>query len=715
MKRRNLALWALAAVTLAACATSKPTRDYSTTSNKSSIEKANDRLNGVELPADATADEPSAASGPQRRATAVPTLAPRAVDSIAQGEPPKLGAEPVDAVVAPLPLPAFIDAAFGKTLGVPYSTGPGIANRTDVVQLRSSGAMAPDTFLELVTAALKNYGVRVVAEGGAYQILEDSQLKARQPQFIRSRARAGTPANLRPVVQFVELNAIRASDMDGILRQAFDAQQNNLKIEAVDRSNYLILTGLPEDVNAALEIILQMDELQYAGTQAERYTPGYWNAEALVREMLNILNAEGWQASGSNTQPLPILLLSIPNSNDVLIFTRSTQARARVLYWLTELDRPAQRADAPQLFVYNVKYLDAVNLAQTANEAVNGATQGQGATRGAPTAGSSEGPPQAGAPGAARSTAYGNFVVDPFGNRLIFSGTANEYNRVLPLLQSLDTPTPEVLIEVMIAQVTLADSIASGVEWVIENVGGQSTFGNDALDGIISQGGLGLGGAGLAFSIFPKDSEINLNAFAENTQIDILSTPRLVARSGSSANVQVGNEVPILSAQRLPVGGAGGGSNVDVISSVEYRSTGIILQIEPIVFSDNRIDLTISQEVSSALPTAGPISSPTFANTSVTTQLSLEDGATAVIGGLIQDNVTREERGIPFLKDVPLLGRAFSTETQSVDRSELVILITAYILRDKSQKAALANTLSAQIDRTLRTDNLVTLRPRFFP
>jgi general secretion pathway protein D len=154
---------------------------------------------------------------------------------------------------------------------------------------------------------------------------------------------------------------------------------------------------------------------------------------------------------------------------------------------------------------------------------------------------------------------------------------------------------------------------------------------------------------------------------------------------------------------------------VDVISSVEYRSTGIILQIEPIVFSDNRIDLTISQEVSSALPTAGPISSPTFANTSVTTQLSLEDGATAVIGGLIQDNVTREERGIPFLKDVPLLGRAFSTETQSVDRSELVILITAYILRDKSQKAALANTLSAQIDRTLRTDNLVTLRPRFFP
>ncbi|MDZ7628374.1 MAG: secretin N-terminal domain-containing protein [Parvularculaceae bacterium] len=702
---RTLAILAMASA-LPACAVTKPDEPLSITAHKSSIEQAQARLDGEAAPVGKPADTNTLEPNPDR-STTVPSISPaRIVEADADGRAPPLGEDDVDAVVAPLTLPAFIDVAFGEILKAPYVTGEGVAARADVVQLRSSGMMAPETFLDLVRTALANYGISIVADNGVFQIVENATLKARLPRFVRSRSRAETPASLRPVVQFVELNAIRAADMARILEQAFTSREDKLKIEADDGSNYLILSGLSDDVDAAISIIEEMDELQYAGTEVRRYTPRYWDASALTQELLNVLTAEGWQASGSTSQPLPILLLSVAYSNDILIFSRTPQARARALYWIKELDRPTQRDDGSQIYVYNVRNIDAALLAETAGAAIDSAEGAAEGSAGPGATGASAGGQPSGARDRPRSS--GRFVVDPYGNRIIFSGTANEYDRIRPLLETLDTPTPEVLIEVMIAQVTLSDGLSSGVEWVIDNVGGSN------LGGVVAQQGLGLGGAGLIFSIFPRNAEVNLSALASNNKVDVLSTPRLVARSGASAQVQVGTEVPILSAQRLPQGPSGGDTNVDVISSVEYRSTGVILQIEPIVFSDDRIDLNISQQVSAALPTAGPIASPTFSNTSVTTQLSLEDGATAVIGGLIQNSVTRDEQGIPLLKDIPVLGNAFSSRSTSVERSELVILITAYVMRDRNEKRQIADELARKIDEALNEDSLVTLRARHF-
>ncbi len=589
-------------------------------------------------------------------------------------------------------------------------------------------------FYSAITTALKQYGLRVYHENGLYQIVQDTALQSRLPRFVRSRARAETPAGLRPVVQFIELNAIRAQDMSDILKQAFDPREDNLRIEADGASNYIILSGLPEDVDAALSIIYEMDELRYAGTQVQRYSPAYWGAAGLTREINRILTAEGWQTSLNEAQQKAVLLLSVEQSNDLLVFSRTPEARARVNYWLTQLDRPARKGNEAQMFVYSVKNIDAQLLADTANsvlEAMATNNSGSGGSsrdrRRQLLAAAAAGQPidrsglNGGNGDAEAGNAAGRIVVDPYGNRLVFSGTAREYERVLPLLEALDEPAPEVLIEVMIAQITLSDTITSGVEWAVDNLTRDASTG--AFTGLTaSQGGLGLGGGGLDIEIIPEASTIldpdgasvSINAFAQNSQVNVLSTPRLVARSGSSASVQVGAEIPILTAQRLPTGGAAGDTNVDVISSVAYRSTGIILQIEPIVFSNNRIDLTLTQEVSSESGSSGPINSPTFNNTNVTTSLSLADGSTAVIGGLIQDMVSESERGIPFVKDIPLFGKAFKVDDYSVDRTELVLLITAYVLRGQDDKSSLAERMSSQIDRTLSSNNLITLRPRIF-
>ena len=697
-----------AALLTASCSLSRPTKDYSITGNET--EDVRDRSGGAQAQ-ESTGSDDNAPKSIVDLLRAVPSIGDAVSDeSDAVGQAPPFGVENVDTVVPPLALPAFIDLVFGQILDVPYTTGPGVSQRSEIVQLRSSGSMPADVFYGLVSMTLKDYGIRVSPEDGVYQVLEDSALKARIPRFIRSRARVETPAGLRPIVQYVELSAIDASTMAGILNQTFRENQN-LSINAQSTGNYVILNGLPEDVNAALAVVYDMDELQFAGTQVQRISPRYWSAGDLAEELRNILGAEGWQVSLQSQSPQPILLLAVERSNDLLVFTRDDQARARVVYWVRQLDRPSQQGDEPQVFVYSVQNMDANILATTANQVLSGIDAQSGPpglsaarARAAASANNGDG---------AGVSITGGLVVDPLGNRLVFSGTPSEYERILPLLQQLDQPPAEVLVEVMIAQVQLTDSTEFGVDWTIRNLNDQAFNGQfsgdtdtaSGLSGIVSDGVFGPGG--VAFSVLSPDVEVAIDALAQNNQVTVLSTPRLLARSGGSASVNVGTEVPVLSSSTNDDSG-------NFIQQVDYRSTGIILNIEPIVFSDNRIDLTISQEVSSTLPVSGVQGNPQFNNTSVSTLLSLEDGGTAVIGGLIQDNVTQDNSGVPFIKDVPVLGSLFSTNSTSVNRTELVILIKAYVVRGQADRSAFANKYKNEIDQTLRDHNLTTLRPREF-
>ena len=700
------------ALLTASCSLSRPVNDYSISGNATEDVRNRPSDSQTQTSAGSTDDSPKSIVDLLR---SVPSIGDAVSDeSVSIGQAPPFGVEEVDTVVPPLALPAFIDLVFGQILNVPYTTGPGVAQRSEIVQLRSSGAMPADVFYGLVSMTLKDYGIRVSPEDGVYQVLEDSALKARIPRFIRSRARVETPAGLRPIVQYVELSAIDASTMAGILNQTFGSNQN-LSINVQNSGNFVILNGLPEDVNAALAVIYDMDELQFAGTQVQRISPRYWSAQDLAEELVRILEAEGWQVSRESRSPKPIQLLTVQRSNDLLVFTRDNQARARINYWVQQLDRPTQQGDEPQVFVYSVENMDATVLANTVNQVLSG-IDAQSGPPGLAAARARAAASAANGDASASAAPVGGLVVDPLGNRLIFSGTPSEFERLQTLLRQLDQPPAEVLVEVMIAQVQLTDSTQFGVDWTIRNLNDQAFNGQfsgdtdraSGLSGIVSNGSFGP--AGIAFGVISPDVEVAIDAFAQNNQVTVLSTPRLLARSGGTASVQVGTEVPVLSSSATDSTGNAGA----IIQEVEYRSTGVILSIEPIVFSDNRIDLTINQEISSTLPGTGPVQSPSFNNTSVSTLLSLEDGGTAVIGGLIQDNFTQDNSGVPFIKDVPVLGSLFSTNSTSVDRTELVILIKAYVVRGQADRSAFANKYKNEIDQTLRDHNLTTLRPREF-
>jgi general secretion pathway protein D len=174
-----------------------------------------------------------------------------------------------------------------------------------------------------------------------------------------------------------------------------------------------------------------------------------------------------------------------------------------------------------------------------------------------------------------------------------------------------------------------------------------------------------------------------------------------VARSGSEAQILVGTDVPIITSQRAANNQTGG--DTDILQTVQYRQTGVILNMRPVVYGDDRVDIELFQEVSSQEPNrTSSISSPVILNRSVTTQLSLREGMTAVIGGLIQDNYSREQRGVPFLKDTPLVGAAFRSDSVAGTKVELLILVTPYILRTDDEVQDATSVYASAINRTLR-------------
>ena len=647
----------------------------------------------------------------------VPFISERtdAVDAQADGRAPRLGATRVDAFVPAMPLPQFIDVVFGEILDTPYVTGPAVAARTDIVQLRSSGTMGARDFLSLIDTALREYGVRVVPENGTYRILEDSSLRARIPRFIRSRARAETRDDLRPVIQFVELEALDANSMFNFLQQAFGRNNDKISFTSNPLNNFITLSGLPADVDAALAIILELDELNYAGTQVERYSPRYWSADELVDVLAEALTVEGWQVSTSLRENRTIALLPVAYSNDIFIFSRSAEAKRRTEAWLRELDRPVEGGDATQLYIYQVKNVAAADLAGVANAVLAGTPRDADraeVTRSPRRLGGGPSEPIVVDPeptsGFESATNSGEvFIVEPIGNRLVYSATAAEFDRYNRLLERLDSLAPEVLIEVQIVEVSLTEDVNSGVELFIDDIGDenvQAVVGTTALD---------LGTSGLDVRIASGNVSATINALQQNRRVKLLSTPVLTARSGGTAEIQVGTDVPIITAQRAANNQNGVGA-VDILQSVDYRETGVILSIEPVVFSGDRVDLTISQEVSSTLDTASSeISSPTISNRSIATQLTLQDGSTAILGGLIQENTTRDDDGIPLIKDIPVIGKAFSSQAVSIDRTELVVLITAYVLRGQQDMDQFVNTFRGRIDSLMAPeDRTVDLRPR---
>lgn len=586
---------------------------------------------------------------------------------------PEFQGEAINATLPSQPLPEFINTVLGDILELPFALGPGVAERRDMVALRSVRDMPEEDFYRLFETAISDYGLALVYEQGLVQVVERSDLQQSRPEIIISRARPSVPSDLRPVLQFVRLDAIDAAEMEVFLRESFPGDE--ITISARRGLNALVLNGLSDVVDLAVELIAEMDRPRFAGAQAARISPENWEVAQLATTLSEILSLEGYQVSVGTRSPRPIALLPVGFTNQLLVFADTPQLMNRVIAVARELEDAAAVSDERTPHVYQVLNSNAQSLADVARAVLGEARQ--------PTGGA----------GQAESLSS-RIAVDASGNRLIFSGTVAEFDQLRSLFAQLDSPVPEVLVEVAIAEVTLSDSTRFGLEFLL------NTFGGDLE--LRTAGGLGLENGGLSAVLTNGQVDISAAARATNSQINVLSTPRIVARSGSSASVQVGTDVPIITSQRAANTQQGGSS--DILQSIQYRSTGVLLTVEPTVFSNNRIDLSITQEVSSALENPNQsIASPIISNRSLTSELTLQDGQTAILGGLMERRVNEGQTGVPILSDVPGFGSLFRTQSVSADQTVLLVLVTPYILVDRDDRQGVVEALGGELRRAFVT------------
>jgi general secretion pathway protein D len=593
--------------------------------------------------------------------------------------------EPVSIAIEQTALPMFVQILYGSVLKVPYTLDPTVTSRTDPVTFKTSQALPRSKVLQLADTLLRSYGLTAQEFGGLVRIAPVGATALTSiPAIRRSEGDVGLAANdQRQVFHYIETSVVRAAEMSQWLKQMLGTRVTLYE----DNQNAFLLAGSTGDVRAALEVIRALDQPRMRGRFARRLTPANAAAPELAARLSEVLTAQGYSTALTASGSATVQILPIPSIGSIVVFAGTEAVLEHVVRWARELDQSPKNASTNNaLFTYPVRFADAQDLARTLSELLGG-------VGGASVPAAAQGSPVGGAPAAAaRSSSGGRVVVNNATNTLIFRGTnAEEQQQIRQLLLELDRPTKSAMIEVVVAELSVGALQRLGVQWT-----------HNGLTSLTPARSATLGGSGLSISYTnaARDILAAIDALASDSNARVLSNPKVMARNGETASIQVGSEVPIVTTQQStsvsgsPFPGVG---TAGVLQQIQYRSTGVILNVRPVINSGNRLDLDVSQEVSSPEVTeTGVNSSPTISTRRISTKLSLRDGSTVLLGGLISRNSSRSKSGVPLLKDIPLIGAAFRNQSERADERELLVMITPYVINDDFE----AEEISAAVQRS---------------
>jgi general secretion pathway protein D len=605
-------------------------------------------------------------------------------------QPPKLTGENISINFEAIRLPAFVNTVFGELLNVTFEIDSAVQQREQTVTIRTAEAMPPDAFYELVTQVLKNYGLSILYQGGVYRIVENASTLQDIPRIVRSRTIPTVPNEMRPVFYFAPLSAIPAALMQSFLQQSL---KDRLQYQSLPLANGLLLLGKAEDILAAKETIAVLDQPALAGFQSMRISPAYWSADRLSTQLIEVLTAEGYNVAIGGNTATAIKIVPVRALNMIIVFCTDDTVMRHVLRWATELDQPGQTIETKGVYYHPVYNTKAEDIAQVIEELLGA---GVGATPASPQMANFANPAIGiGQPGAGNATveqrgaqANKKVIVDKSRNAMIFQGTAEEYAQFRVLAEQMDRAPLEVLIEATVAEVTVKQGQTLGA--VLSFDDGAAAL---AARSVIKSDG------GILVNLIRDTGQFtaSLKALADNNLVNILSSPRVVASSGKPAAIQVGTQVPIITTQQTAQSGTTGGTS-NLLQDIQYRNTGVTLTIAPTINSNRRVELQIQQEVSEAqVNNISDVQSPLILTRSINTTLSLDDAETVLLGGLISENFSKGENGIPFLKDIPVLGNLFKTTSRGRSRTELIILLTPYIIESAETARALRDAFRDQL------------------
>ena len=408
------------------------------------------------------------------------------------------------------------------------------------------------------------------------------------------------------------------------------------------------------------------------------------------------------------------VIVDVPKSNHLILV--DTDANVRRLLTLVEtFDSEQQKRKGPQVFVYHVQNGKAKDIASQLQQVFLGSkssgektlTKTAYGSTGTTMSGLQPAPQLAPAPtvstismgpGVPEAVVSDStkILADEVLNAIIVLSTPEDYEVIKDAIVKIDIVPRQVIIEGMIASIYLKNELSLGLAWSIKGSIGDIGTTIALRPGVLTAASLPTSGLTLVGIDSGGAIRAVIQALAADSKAKLLATPHITVSDNKEARIQVGKQVPIVTGETYAAAG------VIPQKTIQYKDIGIILKVKPQVNDGGLVNMAISQEVStySTIELTTGTKDVIIDKTEASTNLVVQDGHTIIIGGLIREDQNKSFSGIPWLSRIPIIGWLFGGTTDTVERTELVILLTPHVL--KSQKDAKKHT-SEYVNKFLET------------
>lgn len=628
-----------------------------------------------------------------------------------------------------------------ETLGINYMIDPRVKG---TVNVRASGKLSRSELISIMETLLLVNGAALVQEGQVFKILPAKEAASGAlPVYRRGAIPEGTFA------QVIFLDQTSAKEMLNVLKPLI-SQTGSVSEGA---GNSLILVDYPANIEKILELIHLIDSRALGKGMVQIVRVNNASPPDIISELETIFSAFGALGKKDN---FGVNFIPVDRMNSILVLASSKTLMDRATHWIHQLDTKSDAlANVHVYHVENYKARNLADiLKQMYGETVggvgvrevksrsglsslrsrttgagSGALGGGGGTMGAMggggglgSLGKTESPlekappskeqaiPLAGGGGGETAKENVRIIPDEENNLLVVIAPPYEWRTIQNLLRRLDIMPRQVLSDILIAEISLTGQLKYGLEWFFKGnpnpvtptststtttSSGQSATTSSSISFSEFSGPAGATFTASGFTFVASDIYNGLKGFinllAEEGKVNILASPHIMAGNNQEASIQIGDEVPILTSQSVPLVSQ---QTSFQTSTINYRNTGILLTLRPQINARGLVTLEIAQEVSSAsATTTGVNNTPTISVRQAKTTLTTADNQTVVLGGLIREDVTRRRSGIPGLRDVPILGGLFSSESKQRTRTELIVMITPHIVNNLEEGARLTDKM----------------------
>lgn len=520
---------------------------------------------------------------------------------------------------------SVIQTVFGEILRVNYIIDPRVAGK---VTFRTVAPLPREAVLPFMQVILRLNGIGIVEDAGLYRIVPIADMQKEPAPVVIGRDPEKIRIVGKAILQIVPLRYVQSAEMIRIITPFLTT---NALVVDVPKGNYIIISDTDANVKRLLKIIETFDSERITAAIPKVFVYPVQNSKA--KDVASLLH-------------------------QIFLEARPTTAPA------------AARTPAP---------------------AVTPTTTPPALT--APKAGME-----------AMVSEATRIIPDEVTNSIIILATPEDYRIIEEAIKKIDIVPRQVVIETLIAEITLKDSLSFGLAWFLQNINMRAfgetfsgrtgfdpakVFKTDADGNIVDLVSIpSPPSSGFSFFAVGDNLRVFLNALATDDKLKVLASPHLIALDNRDASIQIGDQVPIVTAVTSP----GAGQTATTISStVQYKDTGIILKIKPQINEGGLVSLDISQEVSDVgkITLGGGLGDQVkITKREVKTNLVVQDGHTIIIGGLIRDRTTRNRTGIPILSKIPILGYLFGSTTKEDERTELIVLLTPRVIRNQQEAKA---------------------------